>query len=154
MNWIKELVWNIVKGKLLTGDAKWEIVDALLPAINERVIERLSRGFDIHVRDTLVPKVGEKEEYVVYESERPSTLWFLIDLSNAREGDLFEIKLYIRLSNGDFLLHDHYELENQRKEPVATLSSRFSPGCRFTITQVRGLSKEIGFEVYGRYEEK
>lgn len=153
MRYVKDRIWNTVQEYLFRPTTLNRIADALLPLLHEKVIDYLARGFDIHVKDTLRPKVGPKEEYIVYESTRPATLWFLIDLSAAREGDLFEIKLYIRLSDGDFLLHDHYELENQRREPVATLSARFAPACRLTITQVRGLSnKEVGYEVFGRYE--
>ena len=154
MHCVKKYLWNVFEEYLFNNDMYERLLDSLLPALNERVVSTLSRGFDIHVKDFLRPKVGPKEEYTVYESTRPATLWFLIDLSNAREGDLFEIKLYIRLSGGEFYLHDHYELEHQRQEPIATLSARFAPSCRLTITQSRGLSKDIEYEVFGRYEGK
>jgi len=35
---------------------------------------------------------------------------------------------------------------------MATLSSQFAPACRLTMAQVRGLSKEVRYEVFGRYE--
>ena len=152
MHYVKKYLWNIFEEYLFNNDVYERLLDSLLPALNERVVSTLSRGFDIHVKDFLRPKVGPKEEYTVYESTRPATLWFLIDLSNAREGDLFEIKLYIKLSGGEFYLHDHYELEDQREQPIATLSARFTPACRLTITQSRGLSKDVKYEVFGRYE--
>jgi len=152
MSHIKDIIWNIVQERLFSPVVLNQIVDALTPILHEKVIAYLSKGFDIHIRDTLRPKVGPKEEYIVYESTRPATLWFLIDLSNARIGDKFDIRLYMKLSNGEFLLHDHHELENQREEPIATLSARFAPACRLTITQMRGISKEVGYEVFGRYE--
>jgi len=153
MQRIREYIQNIIEEYLFKPVTLNLIADALLPSLHEKVVEYLSKGFDIHERDTLKPKVGPKEEYTVYESERPATLWFLIDLSQIRAGDLVEIRRYIRLSNsGEFLLHDHYELDGERKEPAATLSSLFAPACRLTIAQSRGLSKEIGYEVFGKYE--
>jgi len=152
MRYVRDTLWNIIQERLFRKDALDRFADVLMPILHEKVLAYLSKGFDIHVKDVLVPKVGPKEEYIVYESTRPATMWFLVDLSSAREGDLFEIRLYIRLSDGEFLLHDHYELENQRQEPIATLSSRFAPACRLTVTQSRGLSKEVGYEVFGRYE--
>lgn len=152
MNIVRQYIRGLFHEYLFQPDVHERLIDALMPILNERVISIISRGFDIHVKDFLRPKVGPKEEYIVYESTRPATLWFLIDLSSAREGDLFEIKLYIKLSGGEFYLHDHYKLENQRKEPIATLSARFAPACRLTITQSRGLSKDVGYEVFGRYE--
>jgi len=148
----KTYLHKIFREFLFREDTLTHISDTIYSTLSERVLHSISRGFDIHVKDTLVPKVGPKEEYTVYESSKPATLWFLVDLSSAREGDLFEIRLYIRLSGGEFYLHDHYELENQRKEPIATLSSRFAPACRLTITQTRGLSKDVGYEIFGRYE--
>ena len=154
MQYVRDTLWNIIQERLFRKDTLDRLTDALIPILHERIITYLTKGFDVHVKDVLVPKVGPKEEYIVYESTRPATLWFLVDLSSAREGDLFKIRLYIRLSDGEFLLHDHYELENQRREPIATLSSRFAPACRLTVTQSRGLSKEVGYEVFGRYEGK
>ena len=150
--YVGNTLWSVIQERLFRKDTLDRLTDALVPILHERILTYLSKGFDIHVKDILRPKVDPKEEYIVYESERPATLWFLVDLSSAREGDLFEIRLYIRLSDGEFLLHDHYKLENQRPEPIATLSSRFAPACRLTVTQSRGLSKEVGYEVFGRYE--
>lgn len=150
---MKDFIWNLVQDRLFSPVTMEKLTSALLPLLHEKVIRYLDRGFDIHVRDTLRPKVGPKEEYIVYESTRPATLWFLIDLSGAREGDLFIIRLYIRLSNGEFLLRDEWEQENQRPMPLATLSGQFAPAARLTITQVRGLgNKEVRYEVFGRYE--
>lgn len=153
MQAFKDLVWNAVSDRLLSPVTLEKITDALLPLLHEKVIQYLSKGFDVHVQDVLRPKVGPKEEYVVYESTRPATLWFLIDLSDAREGDLFVIRLYIRLSSGEFLLRDEWEQENQRPMPLVTLSGQFAPAARLTITQVRGIgNKEVKYEVFGRYE--
>lgn len=150
---IREYIRSIVREVLSEREVKTTLSDRLLPSLQEKVISYLNKGFDIYKKDTLVPEVGPKHEYTVFECERPATMWFLVDLSEARAGDLFQIKLYVRLSGGEFLLHDHYELEGQRSEPIATLSSRFAPSCRLTVAQTRGMGdKEVRYEVFGRYE--
>ena len=152
MQHIRNIIWNIIQEYLFRPTTLARVTDAITPILHEKVISYLNRGFDIHVRDVLRPKVGPKEEYIIYESTMPATLWFLLDLADAREGDKFDIKLYIRLSGGDFLLRDRWELEDQREMPMVTLSSQFAPACRLVIAQVRGLSKEVRYEVFGRYE--
>ena len=154
MHYVKDYIWNITQERLFSSTVLDRIVDTLVPLLQEKIVSYLTRGFDIHVKDSLRPKVGPKEEYTVYESTRPATLWFLVDLSSAREGDFFEVKLYIKLSGGEFYLHAHHELEGQIQFPMATLSAQFAPACRLTITQSRGLSKSVKYEVFGRYEGK
>ena len=152
MQHIRNIIWNIIQEYLFRPTTLERITDAIVPLVHERAISYLTKGFDIHIMDVLRPKVGPKEEYVIYESTHPATLWFLLDLADAREGDKFDIKLYVRQSNGDFLLRDHWELEDQREMPMVTLSSQFAPACRLVVAQVRGLSKEIRYEVFGRCE--
>ena len=154
MEYFKNVLWEIVEERLLRLPFLRKFTDVLVPIIEERVLSFLHKGFDVHIQDILRPKVGPKEEYVVYESTRPATFWFLVDLSSARDGDLFIIRLYIRLSNGEFLLHDEHELDGALALPIVTLSSSFAPTCRFTITQARGSSREVRHEVFGKYEGK
>ena len=154
MNIVKQYIRDLFHEYLFQSEVHERLIDALMPSLNEKIVDTISRGFDIHVKDFLRPKVGPKEEYIVYESTRPATLWFLIDLSSAREGDLFEIRHYVKLSGGEFYLHAHHELEGQMLFPMATLSMQFAPACRLTITQSRGLSKDVKYEVFGKYEGK
>jgi hypothetical protein len=167
MSYVKDLIYNVIQEYLSRPSVLAHLTDALAPLIHEKAISYLNRGFDIHVLDVLRPKVGLKEKYVLYESTKPATLWFLIDLSDAREGDKFYIDLHIRLSNGDFLPRDHWEIERQQRRrgdqvaaggfgesPMVTLSEQFAPACRLTLSQVNGASREVRYEVFGRYEER
>ena len=153
-NIFKDYLHELFQAFLFRDDVIERFSDSIYRVVSEKVLHAISRGFDIHVKELLRPKIGPKEEYTVYESTRPATLWFLVDLSNARDGDKIDIRLYKRLSGGEFLLHDHYEVEGQSITPIATLSATFAPACRLTITQSRGLSKDIEYEVFGRYEGK
>lgn len=167
MSHIRGFICNIIQEYLSRPSVLHHLTDALVPLVHEKAISYLSRGFDIHVLDVIRPKVGLKEEYILYESTKPATLWFLIDLSDAREGDKFYIDLHIRLSNGDFMLRDHWEIEKQQRQrgdqvaaggfgesPMVTLSEQFAPACRLTLSQVNGASREVRYEVFGRYEDK
>ncbi len=151
---IQSYLHGLFQDFLSRDDVIERFSNSLYRTLSEKVLHSISRGFDIHVKDMLRPKIGPKEEYTVFESTHPATLWFLIDLSAAREGDLFDVKLYIKLSGGEFYLHAHHELENQMQFPMATLSAQFAPACRLTVTQSRGLSKDVRYEVFGRYEGK
>ena len=128
-------------------------VAALLPLLSEHLREQLEHGFDEHHLCAVQPEVDEKIEYPVFECLRPVTAWVFVDLSNAREGDEFAIKSYVRVGNGDFKLHGVYILEHQQAYPIATLTSLFAPAYRLTLAQQRGISKKITVQIFARYED-
>lgn len=112
-----------------------------------------SAAFQHHVVRELETMPSERVEYTVVEVDRPATVWALVDLSEARQGDRFVIRSYVGLSDGDYALHEEYVLDHEQDRPVAQISGRFAPRTRITVAQTRGLSKSVEVEGFARYEE-
>lgn len=129
-------------------------LDALIPYLDFHLVEQLRRGFDEHHLFDLQPIVDNgKTEYTIFECLRPATFWGFVDLSKARQGDLFSLKLLMKVGKGDFHLHESYELEHQRQEPIITLTARFAPASKLLLAQVRGITKPVTIEIFARYED-
>ena len=133
----------------LLDDQEW--LDALLSRLQVQSLIPPTR-FDEHHVFAVQTKPGD-DEYTLLELDRPGQLWVFLDLSNARQGDEFIVRLYVKLASPDckLRLHESYTLQDQLAEPVVSLLDRFVPACRLTVTQSRGLSKKVSVESFVRY---
>jgi hypothetical protein len=148
-NWLRRLILNLL---LSDESALTSLSAVLLPHIAEQLLERASKYFDVRIVNTVVPQVGNQYKYNVYECDKLATHWFFIDLSEARQGDRFEMYLYFQVA-GEFRLHEFHAVEDELVQPIVTLPGRFAPGIRLELVQTRGLSKPVRVEILGRYEE-
>lgn len=150
---LDKFIANALTRQLETGQLD-ALLDTLIPRLDARLTEQLRRGFGEHHLFDLQPIVDNgKTEYTVFECLRPATFWGFIDLSKARQGDMFSLKLLMKVGKGDFHLHESYELEHQRPEPIVTLTARFAPASKLLLAQVRGITKPVTVEIFARYED-
>lgn len=145
--WLRKLVLSLLLSDDLTTLAK-----AIQPYMAQALLERTMKDFDVRIVKTVVPQTGNQYKYNVYECERLATHWFFIDLSEARQGDRFEMRLYFQIA-GEFRLHEFHAVEDMLVQPIVTLPGRFAPGVRLELTQTRGISKPVRVEILGRYGE-
>lgn len=134
----------------LLDDPEW--LDALWARLQSRAV---ALDFDEHHTFALCPKPG-RDEYAVLEMDRPGRFWAFLDLSDSRQGDEFIVCLYIKLGlpGRGFELHEKYTLQDQQAEPIVSLLDRFVPACRLTVSQSRGLGKEVFVETFVQYAGK
>lgn len=118
----------------------WE--EILLPHLEPDATIEVMRSEILHAR------VGEV--YEIFKVRRPTYVWGYLDLSEARPGDVFQIRTFVKIG-GVWRAHEEYELVGQQKVPMISMSSRFAPAYRVEFEQVRGIGKEIVYEWYGKH---
>lgn len=135
--------------KRLILEALRDAPDAFYRLLAGRIQPYLTRpaALPIHTALPLRCKVGET--YTLFTREGPLFWWASFDFSASRAGDRFRIEIY-HLIRGGWKLHNAFTMDGQLDEPICTLNDRFAPGLKICLSQTRGLSKEIYFELWGR----
>lgn len=90
-----------------------------------------------------------KSVYTIFTSHSLRVVHGMIDMSDARDGDNFVIRLVIRM-NDKYVVSDAWTITGEQSQPLFVINGRLmTPDSRVEISQTTGLSKRIWFNFYG-----